>query len=97
MAIVSPEEIDPTPVNDKEPINWLLFFPEALIAGGLVLAAPFLAIKLAYQGSLLVAISMFFGIWGFGYLCYIGFRDGKNWLSYIAIVGILLAGSLALF
>ena len=96
MAIVSAKELDSTPARTDKPFDWWLFFPEAFIAGLLILAAPTMAIKLATQGRYVVAISLWISVWTLGYVTYIGFRDKQNWLAYLAIVGILTAGAMAL-
>jgi hypothetical protein len=73
-----------------EPTSWFLFFPEGFIAALLVLATPFWAAFLAYDGHLMRAAGLFGGVTLLGYLAYRGIRGNEKWLTWSACAGMIV-------
>jgi hypothetical protein len=99
-AVVAPNDIDPEPPS-REPEHFikkrstgLQFFPEALIAGFLILVSPVWAAKLIWQGHALAGIFLLGGVGGAGYVAFRSFRDNEKWMAYASIIGIVVVGAI---
>ena len=69
--------------------NVWLFFPEALIAGLVVLAAPIWAIALVSKGHYLPGVALLVGAGAGAFGVYRCLRTGHKWAAYLIMVAII--------
>jgi hypothetical protein len=68
------------------------FFPELPIAAFLVLSAPIWGIILVANGHPLAALLLVVTVLPLGYAAYRAIRANEGWVTYGAIIGILVIG-----
>jgi ribosomal protein L37E len=94
-AVSSGRAIDPqsfsksnTDLNHSSSL--IIYFPEGLIAGLIVLFAPLWAFGMMIHGQILPAIFLIAATSVLAYWCFIFIRSGARWSAYGTMLGIIL-------